>query len=1019
MSDDKTLDQLRAELEERAAEAEQLAEQQQSMELAVTGDTLQDPEVMRGRMEELRSMVKAKQEEVRESHKAVKDELERQMYAQRKELERISDAASAALEPLEKIVEVMKEGIWTLSLYMGLREQIVQVRDGAPAPATTPITIRQMVLAMDEETGLLADEGGLTVETVGQFDAWLREDFSRVEQIVPEPKGVVAMVARWTSRDEGDPWSHDPKDKVTQFIVRNGEQVFRVSADFHAGDVLVPRADEFVKYFFRTRYDHKIHQDVRVPLKPGTKDYDLAMEESDKRGRHYLRIGLILQGLVDRTEVFAPLHPAGINMLVDPGERGEKVRIITDAEGALESGAQSFVDWHEEANQQFRVGLRVVGSFGKTYERQAYGWDDSTESLQDERIHPRGAERPKDGVPYVLEDRREDGGFVIRYARTQKTYTSEWIEDPETPGYGWRGGYRLPKTRASCVVYSSDSFVLPYDLVDSATMERFLRNRRDRREYKTLWPLMRAVWRAKRAEEMAEAPFLEMMRGVCARENGVMPSEQEVADLARWFKLKNRWHRPLLFAQLLEVEEHERTRSGRVKRGGKVTVREELEVTDDAEAQALAVRMITAEHKRRVKDRQRPINEHVVAGLRAAHPECLLIARPRSGGYLVLEAAESATDVFVHEHTYNASGEHKATAEWQLVDTDRPTRWTVAYEHPRWAQWDRAATLRDWITGPERDELAAKLEEEYGDDLMRLDYRPRDKAFTAWVYDQVGDWDEDHLLTVRPSEPDYRAYTRRWRRKGREAPRLDRGSTYKSSAWSWNPAKDNAPWEGSYARRGGTGIRVMENPAPLDAYKARHAEYRVIDKRRRALVQRALDVLKSLELQAYERKAAVDRERWLGRGGSLEEWQEERANHRDLRVELRSSFSRGANALERIIDVLVEDGADLDGMAVEELAAAARERGFDDEEFAQDIFNDKIPRAARGLRVDLSLLEEPDEPDEEEDWDDDDEELDEDELDDDDVVADLGDDVHVVGPEEAKPEGDVFDALRDAVKGKR
>ncbi|HSH83395.1 MAG TPA: hypothetical protein VLA19_33090, partial [Herpetosiphonaceae bacterium] len=59
--------------------------------------------------------------------------------------------AKALLVPLQELVGQIEEALWTVNLYLGRDEAIVRLRDGEPAPASTPISLRQLVLAMDEE----------------------------------------------------------------------------------------------------------------------------------------------------------------------------------------------------------------------------------------------------------------------------------------------------------------------------------------------------------------------------------------------------------------------------------------------------------------------------------------------------------------------------------------------------------------------------------------------------------------------------------------------------------------------------------------------------------------------------------------------------------------------------------------------------------------------------------------------------------------------------------------------------
>lgn len=520
-TDDVEMARAQRELDAATRRASELGHQQKQLALERVGGSL-DAEQVRTEMQQVERDLKRANADVERAADRVKREIDRRMQQMRADLETRMATVNAALAPVKKRLELMAEGIETLGLYLSVAQGVVMIRDGERASELEPIVIRQMVLAMDEETGLFAERDGMTAEDVDSFDRWLLADPAHVEQIVPEQKCVVALVARWRERQSGNPWSLDKEDRVTHFLIRNGEALSRTTvSDFTAGSVLVPRADEFIDFFRKKRFNWETREDEPVVLRPGTSEYAEAMEASDKRSRHFLRIGLILQGLVDNSDVFAPLHPAGINMLTDPSERSEKVRIITDAEGGLTSGELTFAEWQDKLNANLRPGMRIIGAFSGEPWREADDWRDKDYRHGHSRVYPPGwnAPSPPSGVPLLIEERRSDGGLVCRFNRGNIYDHDMWTPDADRAGWGWRGGERPAKRRASVTVYPTDTFILAYDLIESAEQLRgFLASRQNRRDYRELWPLIRSAMFAKAAEAEAEAPFATMLAGVLARE---------------------------------------------------------------------------------------------------------------------------------------------------------------------------------------------------------------------------------------------------------------------------------------------------------------------------------------------------------------------------------------------------------------------------------------------------------------------------------------------------------------------
>lgn len=74
-------------------------------------------------------------------------------------------AKMAELEPMLKMAKRPEDGIGAVNLYLGRDEYIETLRDGEAAPANVPLTIRQLVLAMDEESALNAAEDGIDFGT--------------------------------------------------------------------------------------------------------------------------------------------------------------------------------------------------------------------------------------------------------------------------------------------------------------------------------------------------------------------------------------------------------------------------------------------------------------------------------------------------------------------------------------------------------------------------------------------------------------------------------------------------------------------------------------------------------------------------------------------------------------------------------------------------------------------------------------------------------------------------------------
>lgn len=136
-------------------------------------------------------------------------ELQRQareaVRRQQAELEARLRAMDAQLAPLQEQIGLLTEGVATMNLYLGRDEEIITLRTGQPADPGAPLHVRQQVLAMDEESAIGAEHGGIDARDIAAFDEWLLADPANVQQVIPEERSVVAMMARRKDRDYGDP----------------------------------------------------------------------------------------------------------------------------------------------------------------------------------------------------------------------------------------------------------------------------------------------------------------------------------------------------------------------------------------------------------------------------------------------------------------------------------------------------------------------------------------------------------------------------------------------------------------------------------------------------------------------------------------------------------------------------------------------------------------------------------------------------------------------------------------------
>lgn len=623
----------------------------------------------------LRHQVAVKLGELKAADQRLKDLID----AKRRALDDERTRMTAALAPLKEQMELLEAGIGAVNLYLGVGEHLVTLVDGPPAPAGTPIMVLQGVLAMDEESAIDPEGGGIDHLRIGDFDAWITARPGRIEQLIPFERGVVAIMPRRAAKDYGDAWAnqaHNDANHATYFLIRNGRALYRYIAEgFRAGRRLTPARDEFTAMFTVRRWNPSTREDEMVRLEPGDREWERAEKRAGAVQRHYMSIALILQGLIDRTAVFRPLPAEGLSVLhPEAYERGH-IKLLAEDETALTAGRPGFYEWLAAKNAGLRPGQRVVGAFG------GQEWSNVNEHGGDRyrdghsRIRPRHASSPQTGVVYTV-DRREGRWLVVLYQRTDDVWRR-----------GWHGGIDSgpAQKRASARILPSDRFTIPFDLVDVAECQWYLQSRVNRHAYVAMIPVLRAVITAKQAEAEAEAPMRQLITGRLMADHDVdyQTAAEAVPALVDWWKVANRWHRPLV-------------------------------TTDDPATEAKALAAISNEFaaRRAAVTGDAQTETEMVSRIRTATDRVMLIGRRRDGTWVAIAAQPrqyqgEPVNVWLQEHTWSKTLAGHRVRDWIIPEPSRIARWRILWTGPAWDERDQAAAMAMHLSDPEITDLAA------------------------------------------------------------------------------------------------------------------------------------------------------------------------------------------------------------------------------------------------------------------------------------------------------------------------
>lgn len=329
----------------------------------------------------------------------------------------------AEAEQLKPCIEAIETRIFNVELYAGLVEEIVQVRDSAPAAPTEKVHLFQRRAYMDEECLLHYTAGGMDFDNLKDFDAWMAQP-EHAARLLPHPRCIQAFRVRRRTKERDFPslsafiafaFGHgEENDKTTYLYMRNGEQIYRLRTSVEFTEELFPDLDarqlDGVLYakMFGGRVEHlitegeyaelqRLHDEKEVELAakhvafkkaskaeqkkigwisdynqyssrisnvekyhPDSVYFDDMTEYVQKQILQHNRIALLLQGLFDRSPVF---HPHPVWQVWTPDGFAQSVELVYDQSRALAPSATppDFEAYRARLNATIKVGSYTVG----------------------------------------------------------------------------------------------------------------------------------------------------------------------------------------------------------------------------------------------------------------------------------------------------------------------------------------------------------------------------------------------------------------------------------------------------------------------------------------------------------------------------------------------------------------------------------------------------------------------------------------------------------------------------------
>jgi len=438
-------------------------------------------------------------------------------------------------EKLEKMQNILD----TVGLYMGIDEALVQIQEGKEGEG--PLCLRQLILYMDEELAVdhfkkygNDDPDGADYRDIPMFDEWIK---TNVDKVLPESRGIVILKVRRHDKKyaQNDSfisiWSEimmNIPNKKTYFLIRNGENLYRIWEHITITDRLFPRRGEI----------------------ENTEEH---FGERQKAIQKYNKHMLAIQGILDRTGIFGKKRYD----LLNPDD--DELRFIRDDEDLLPQGRKPWQEFKSDLNHRIKVGTRFVlsATFRNWHDDYSYG-----------NQIPYWCDPPKNGLYHCTKTTTGKYGSDKVYAMYM----------PSGKTYSWNKGFTERKRRRSFWLYSGD-YILNYDDITLDDLEFYITDRVMRGSYLDMVPLLMHVHEQKREEKLWEYNFKEhMTNAFFAREDPDLLNYMLDAAID-WWKYKVIMSRPLKSEDAKAV----RMVKGRVKRLLKGEVQPDDHIVDACE----------------------------------------------------------------------------------------------------------------------------------------------------------------------------------------------------------------------------------------------------------------------------------------------------------------------------------------------------------------------------------------------------------------------------------------------------
>ena len=420
-------------------------------------------------------------------YRQVRDKIREKMA----ELEKQKEELEAQVSALQEWMKSKYRVIEAIETYLGTHEEIVALVEDKERADELPLHIYQQKLYMDEEYGIVNDvldrvEDAVDFDynSLALFDDWIQKHF---KMYMPHKKSICVFQVCRNRKSYGDVWEDmvmDGKNGITYFLIRNGENLYRIFSGIRVPDSVFPTLRET--------------EEIYKEAERWEDGEDGKQKRVNEQMLPWKYVTAYLQGLIDRSEVLGTNLRGKVNFMLNlvPKEFCVLERNMEAENWISDKTKPLWHDYLKSVNEETKAGdlIMITGLKSMGHDREGEYYFMGAHGISGER---RWVESPSTQCYYKVEKKCLAGegeleGHTYYMWKGHPYYKILYYETNNVIGrdrYHWDEHERKRRTG----FWLSEDEFLNLSRVSEKELEFYLTDRRYRRDYLRSIPEMKVA----------------------------------------------------------------------------------------------------------------------------------------------------------------------------------------------------------------------------------------------------------------------------------------------------------------------------------------------------------------------------------------------------------------------------------------------------------------------------------------------------------------------------------------------